>query len=103
MTADQRAYQSHVSAGYRILNTFEETVDLSEYVLHHHEWYNGEGYLKGLKGNEIPYLSRILRIAEIWEREALDRSDPERIKTILNQVSGIEADPQMVERILVSL
>jgi diguanylate cyclase (GGDEF)-like protein/PAS domain S-box-containing protein len=101
--ADQRAYQSHVSAGYRILNTFEETVDLSEYVLHHHEWYNGEGYLKGLKGNEIPYLSRILRIAEIWEREALDRSDPERIKTILNQVSGIEADPQMVERILVSL
>jgi len=99
----RRAYQSHVSAGYRILNTFEETMDLAPYVLHHHEWYNGAGYLKGLNGKEIPYLSRVLRLAEIWEREDLDNKSIEQIITILSGVSGVEADPQMVARILASL
>ncbi len=99
----RRAYQSHVSAGYRILNTFEETMDLAPYVLHHHEWYNGGGYLKGLSGREIPYLSRILRLAEIWEREDLEEKGIEEIITILNTVSGVEADPQIVGRIIASL
>ena len=101
--SQRRAYQSHVSAGYRILNTFEETMDLAPYVLHHHEWYNGDGYLKGLKGKEIPYLSRVLRLAEIWEREDLEEKGIEEIITILNGVSGVEADPQMIARIIASL
>jgi len=99
----RRAYQSHVSAGYRILNTFEETMDLAPYVLHHHEWYNGKGYLKGLGGKEIPYLSRILRLAEIWEREDLEHKNIEQVIAILGTVSGVEADPQMVGRIISSL
>ena len=101
--SQRRAYQSHVSAGYRILNTFEETMDLAPYVLHHHEWYNGGGYLKGLGGKEIPYLSRIIRLAEIWEREDLDEKSIEEIVTTLNGVSGVEADPQMIHRIIASL
>lgn len=101
--SQRRTYQSHVSAGYRILNTFEETMDLAPYVLNHHEWYNGTGYLKGLAGKEIPYLSRILRLAEIWEREKLDVKAKEEKIAVLERVAGIEADPQMVEQIISSL
>ena len=78
-------------------------MDLAPYVLHHHEWYNGGGYLKGLGGKEIPYLSRIIRLAEIWEREDLDEKSIEEIVTTLNGVSGVEADPQMIHRIIASL
>lgn len=101
--SQRRTYQSHVSAGYRILNTFEETMDLAPYVLHHHEWYNGKGYLKGLAGKEIPYLSRILRLAEIWEREGVELKEKEYKILTLQRVAGVEADPQMVERIIASL
>ncbi|MGH0052775.1 MAG: diguanylate cyclase [Sphaerochaetaceae bacterium] len=96
----QKHYQEHVSAGYRILNMFEETVDLAPLILHHHEWWNGSGYLKGLRHTEIPYFSRILRLAEVWEREHLDLASREQIKNVLLNLSGIEVDPHLVERIL---
>lgn len=102
-SASQEAYEEHVSAGYRILNTFEETVDLAEYVLHHHEWYNGSGYLKGLSGVEISYISRIIRIAEIWERESLEERERDYLIETLGRISGVEADPQMIEAIIATL
>ncbi len=101
--SQRRLYQTHVSAGYRILNTFEETMDLAPYVLHHHEWYNGGGYLKGLKGEEIPSLSRILRLAEIWEREGLSKKNTDQVIAILGAVSGVEADPAMVQILVEAL
>ncbi|MGE4453638.1 MAG: diguanylate cyclase [Sphaerochaeta sp.] len=99
----QKNYQEHVSAGYRILNMFSETVDLAPLVLHHHEWWDGSGYLKGLKGAEIPFYSRILRLAEVWEREHLDLATPEKIKEVLRELAGIEVDPYLVERIINAL
>jgi diguanylate cyclase (GGDEF)-like protein/putative nucleotidyltransferase with HDIG domain len=99
----QKSYQDHVSAGYRILNTFEETVDLAPLVLNHHERWDGTGYLRGLKGEEIPAISRILRLAEIWEREQLEHASFERRKEILLSLAGTEADPYLIEQILMGL
>ncbi|NBK24113.1 MAG: hypothetical protein EOM68_19030, partial [Spirochaetia bacterium] len=92
-----------VSAGYRILNTFEETVDLAPLVLNHHKRWDGTGYLRGLKGEEIPAISRILRLAEIWEREQLEHASFERRKEILLSLAGTEADPYLIEQILMGL
>lgn len=102
-TLVQERYREHVSAGYRILNMFEETVDLAPMILHHHEWWDGSGYMKGLRGTEIPYFSRLLRLAEVWEREHLDQATNEQIEKTLTKLAGIEVDPHLVERILSAL
>lgn len=101
--AMQREYQEHVSSGFRILNTFEETIDLAPLVLHHHERWDGSGYLKGLHGEEIPYISRVLRLAEVWEREGLEEASLSKKQEILSHLAGTEVDPAMVSRILSAL
>lgn len=59
---------SHSVVGYRILNLFDFTLDLAEGVFSHHERWNGTGYPKGLKGEEIPLLARIVAVAEHYDR-----------------------------------
>ncbi|MDQ7821704.1 MAG: HD domain-containing protein [Candidatus Eremiobacteraeota bacterium] len=39
---------------------------LSDFILHHHEKYDGTGYPKGLAGNDIPLFSRILKVADVY-------------------------------------
>jgi len=102
-TTMQRQYQEHVVSGFRILNTFEETIDLAPLVLHHHERWDGTGYLKGLHGEEIPYISRVLRLAEVWEREGLEEASDETKQTVLKRLAGTEVDPTMVSQILSAL
>jgi diguanylate cyclase (GGDEF)-like protein/PAS domain S-box-containing protein len=60
--------KQHPVIGYRILNLFDDTVNLAEYVYSHHERWDGKGYPKGLKGKEIPLLSRIILVVETYER-----------------------------------
>lgn len=59
--------QQHSMVGYRILNLFDNTLDLAEGVLYHHERWDGTGYPKGLKGEEIPKLARVISISEVFE------------------------------------
>ena len=54
--------------GYRILNAFDDMLDLAQIVLAHQERWDGTGYPKGLKGEEIPKASRIIALAESYER-----------------------------------
>lgn len=94
--------QQHSVVGYRILNLFDETLDLAEYVYSHHERWDGSGYPRGLKGEQIPLLSRILSIAEVYER-ALNGTDipiSERTQKAIEAIkdgAGKQFDPQIVE------
>ncbi len=97
----QQKLQQHSIIGYRILNLFHDTMDLAEVVLNHHENWDGSGYPKGLKGEEIPKLSRIIKIAESYDtmingkyKEAMSKE--ESLKEIKRQ-SGIIFDPQIVD------
>ena len=65
---EQEKMQQHVITGYRILNLFDDTLDLAEVVYAHHERFDGTGYPKGVKGDEIPLMSRIIAVAERYER-----------------------------------
>ena len=65
--------KKHPQIGYRILNTVNEMSDIAEYVLKHHERYDGLGYPNGLKGEEIPLISRILAIVSAYDAMATDR------------------------------
>lgn len=64
---EHKLMEQHTVVGYRILNLFDETLDIAEDVLYHHEKWNGTGYPKGLKGEEIPELARVIRIAETYD------------------------------------
>ena len=58
----------------RILSTISPLVDLGKVVRHQHERYDGSGYPDGLKGEEIPFFSRILAVADSYDAMATDRA-----------------------------
>ncbi|MDD2362649.1 MAG: diguanylate cyclase [Oscillospiraceae bacterium] len=92
----------HSIIGYRILNSFDNTLDLAESVLAHHERWNGSGYPKGLQGEEIPKLARIIAIVEGYDRMTHDSdnltamSKEQAIQTI-RENAGALFDPELAE------
>lgn len=95
-----REIKKHPIIGYRILNSIDETLDLAEAVLAHQEYWDGTGYPKGLKGEEIPKLARIITIVEKYERMVygLDNVDSltaeEAIQFIRSNI-GVRFDPEI--------
>ena len=93
--------QQHPVVGYRILNLFDETLDLAEGILNHHENWDGTGFPKGLKGEEIPKIARIIKVAENYDAmtnssEQDSMSKEEALQEIKSK-SSIKFDPQIAE------
>ena len=65
--------KSHTEVGYEILRAADEYSELAIHASSHHEKWNGKGYPRGLKGEEIPYFSRIICIADAFEAMTADR------------------------------
>lgn len=88
----------HPVVGYRILNFFDDTLDLAELVLSHHEKWDGTGYPKGLKGDEIPKLARIISL--VGHYDSLVNTEQvgkeEAIENLKNQ-AGTMFDPELVD------
>ncbi|MFA9465465.1 MAG: HD domain-containing phosphohydrolase [Velocimicrobium sp.] len=66
--------KKHPAIGYRILSTVNDLAEMAEYVLAHHERWDGTGYPKGLKGEDIPMESRIIAIADSYDAMISERS-----------------------------
>ncbi|SHI07958.1 PAS domain S-box-containing protein/diguanylate cyclase (GGDEF) domain-containing protein [Desulfosporosinus lacus DSM 15449] len=64
----------HPEIGYRILSTVNDMAEIAEYILYHHERWNGHGYPRGLKGEEIPFQSRIIAIVDAFDAMTSERS-----------------------------
>ncbi|MEA2015897.1 MAG: PAS domain-containing protein [Actinomycetota bacterium] len=86
--------------GYRIAESSNTLKPISEAILSHYEWYNGSGYPRGIKGDEIPILSRISFLINSYEAMAKDR--PYRKKLTKRQIikeikkySGLQFDPKV--------
>lgn len=56
--------KKHSENGANILSASKDLKDIAVIVKHHHEWWNGNGYPSGLRGNDIPLSSQILTIAD---------------------------------------
>lgn len=92
----------HPEIGYRILSTVNEMSEVAEYVLAHHESWNGKGYPKGLAGNKIPVPSRIISIAGAYDAMTSERSykrplEHEAAVTELRKNAGTQFDPELVD------
>ncbi|MCR5462627.1 MAG: HD domain-containing protein [bacterium] len=73
--------------------------DLSTY---HHEWWNGLGYPKGLRCEEIPLCARIMAIADVYDALISERCykkamKPEDAFRIIEEESGTHFDPKLVK------
>jgi putative nucleotidyltransferase with HDIG domain len=65
--------QKHPLKGARILSAVSMFRDVVPVVKCHHERIDGTGYPEGLKGNEIPYLARIISVADAFDAMMSDR------------------------------
>ena len=66
--------RQHPQVGYKIAQASTELARISEYILSHHERWDGNGYPKGLSGTKIPLLSRIIAIIDAYDAMTQDRS-----------------------------
>lgn len=67
----------------------------------HHEKWDGTGYPRGLKGEQIPIAARIFAIIDVWDALSSDRPyrnawRKERIREYISSLSGVQFDPQIV-------
>ncbi|MFP4661677.1 MAG: HD domain-containing phosphohydrolase [Halanaerobiales bacterium] len=93
--------KKHPEAGYRIAQASMELSHISNYILSHHEWWDGSGYPLGKKGEEIPLLSRIISVVDAYDVMTHDRpykkaiSHQEALKE-LERYAGKQFDAEIV-------
>src|SRR5258707_1540657 len=74
LTADERSHmQQHVQIGFELVKGIPFLVDAAEIILAHHERYDGSGYPRGLKAEEIPPGARIFAVADSFDAITSDR------------------------------
>lgn len=93
--------KKHVHHSVKILEDIKQLYDVIEIIKYHHEYYDGNGYPYGKKGEEIPLGSRIIAIADAYDSMVSNRayrqglSQEEAIK-LLDEKSGIQFDPELI-------
>ncbi|HOH18355.1 MAG TPA: HD domain-containing phosphohydrolase, partial [Bacilli bacterium] len=90
----------HPGIGYRITKASPELSSIAEYVLSHHEKWDGSGYPQGLKGQEIPLLSRIISIVDAFDAMTQERSyrptkTTEEALAEIKACAGTQFDPYL--------
>lgn len=89
----------HAEMGFRILRGFKNMVGISDYVLAHHERYDGTGYPKGLRGEEIPLKARVVTVADAFDNILNQNSQFTQSQAVEKIVrgSGTYFDPDVVK------
>ena len=65
--------EQHSEIGERILRNVDDYAEIASIVRHHHERLDGLGYPDGLRGDEIPLLSRVIAVADAYNAMTSDR------------------------------
>jgi len=103
LSADEfMVIQRHSEIGFRIAKSATDLAPIADWILKHHEWWNGEGYPLGLAGEKIPLACRILALADsfdvmINERPYHKARTPEEAIAEIRRCAGTQFDPALVE------
>ena len=104
LTREERIkMNAHPELGAEIISPVRKLAPELPIIRHHHEWYNGSGYPDRLIGDEIPWLARILHVADAFE--AMTAQRPYRMTPLtveqalseLRKFAGIQFDPAVVD------
>ncbi len=71
--AETMEMRQHCDIGYRIAHSAPVLLEISDWILKHHEWWNGQGYPLKLAGEDIPLECRILALADAYDAMTNDR------------------------------
>ena len=92
----------HVVRGYETLKKLPRLKRVSEFVLRHHEWWDGRGYPGNLVGDQIPLEARIIAVVDAYDAMTSDRPYRKGLSQQiavdrLREAAGSQFDPQVVE------
>ncbi|NCC24567.1 MAG: response regulator [Deltaproteobacteria bacterium] len=99
--AEYDVMKRHPEIGQSILSQVGNLRDVLPVIFHHHERIDGRGYPAGLKGDEIPFLSRLISVVDSYEAMTSDRAyrsamPLEKVVEILKSGAGVQWDEQLV-------
>ncbi|RQD79369.1 MAG: diguanylate cyclase, partial [Halanaerobium sp. MSAO_Bac5] len=104
LTAEEwEILKAHPSRGYKIASATSEFSVVAEEILSHHERWDGNGYPRGLKAKEIPYLARIIALVDAYDVMRSGRpykkamSKKEAVAEI-QRCKGSQFDPYLAEK-----
>jgi HD-GYP domain-containing protein (c-di-GMP phosphodiesterase class II) len=100
--------RNHTLIGADIIEQITFLRDISPIIRHHHEYWDGSGYPKGLKGSEIPLGARIIAVctaydAMIHEKPYRPAIDEEEAIRAIRAAAGAKYDPAVVDAFLKAL
>ncbi|WP_407572448.1 diguanylate cyclase domain-containing protein [Deinococcus altitudinis] len=102
LTPEERALmQTHAQIGFDLSRRLPSQPGADLLILHHHEWWNGEGYPHRLSGEVIPLLARAFAVIDVYDALISERSykrawSEQEAASELRRLSGTQFDPQMV-------
>jgi HD-GYP domain-containing protein (c-di-GMP phosphodiesterase class II) len=91
----------HTEAGFDIVSRVAGLEEIAEILRHHHERWDGSGYPRGLKGEAIPFASRVIAVADTFDAIVTDRPyrpamAPSEARAIIAEHAGTHFDPVVV-------
>lgn len=97
--------RNHPQYAYDLLSPITYLRSSLEIPYCHHEWWNGKGYPRGLKGEEIPLSARIFAVVDVWDalfsqrpyRKAWPRK---KVLEYIQDLEGKQFDPDVVQTFL---
>ena len=103
--AEWSVLRSHADKGYHIALASKELEPIAEFIRHHHERWDGNGYPLKLSGDDIPVLSRIISIVDAYDAMVNDRCYRKAlpVEVALGEIrdnAGTQFDPHMAKEFL---
>ena len=98
---ERRTMERHVQIGYDLVKRIPFLADAAEIILAHHERWDGKGYPRGLKGNQIPLNARIFAVADALDAMTSDRpyrlaSPLKDARNEIRRLAGTQFDSEIV-------
>jgi PAS domain S-box-containing protein len=97
--------RKHPAYAYEMLSSINYLQPALDIPYCHHEWWDGTGYPRGLKGQDIPLAARIFTIADVWDALTSDRPyraawTKEKVKEYVREGAGKQFDRRVVDTFL---
>jgi len=94
--------RKHPQFAYEMLSPIDFLKSALDIPYSHHEKWDGTGYPRGLKGEEIPFAARIFAVADVWDALRSDRPyrkgwPVEKVREYICSEAGKHFDPTVVE------